>query len=188
MKIISLYQNEKRIIKKAAAANSEAQRMLYDKYAPKMLSVCRQYIRDLQFAEDVMISGFVKVFNHLDSFKHKGSFEGWIRKIMIRESIAYLRKNQFVVFDDAVFEKNTHKQIMMNSELEVADIQKLIDELPDGYKTVFILYAIESYKHAEIADMLGISESTSKTQLLKARKAIQVRLEAQHKLERIKSS
>ncbi|MGB5821906.1 MAG: RNA polymerase sigma factor [Saonia sp.] len=176
MKIISLYNNEKTLIKKATGANREAQRAIYNRYAPKMLSVCRQYIKDLQFAEDVMIKGFVKVFNHIGSFKHQGSFEGWIRRIMIREAISHLRKNQFVIFDDELFDKNPSQHISFEDELDVQHIQRLIDGLPEGYKMVFVLYAIEGYKHNEIAEMLHISESTSKSQLFKARRALQEKL------------
>ncbi len=100
LKIITFYKNEKTLIKRAASGNGEAQQALYDSFAPKMLSVCRQYIRDVHYAEDVMIMGFVKVFKSLESFRHEGSFEGWIRRIMIRESISYLRKKQFVVYDE----------------------------------------------------------------------------------------
>ena len=97
MKIISFYKNEKALIKKAISGNREAQQWLYEKYASKMLSVCRQYIKDVQFAEDVMIKGYLKVFLNLKSFKHEGSFEGWIRRIMVHECIVYLRKKQIVV-------------------------------------------------------------------------------------------
>ncbi|MDP5229921.1 MAG: RNA polymerase sigma factor, partial [Cellulophaga sp.] len=163
MKIINFYTNEKQLIKKASAGNGEAQKHLYEKHAPKMLSVCRQYIKDLAFAEDVMITGFVKVFKYLDTFKFEGSFEGWVRRIMVREAITHLRKNQFVVFDDEVYDKNTFNQIEMESDVDVDHIQSLIDKLPEGYKMVFVLYGIEGYKHAEIAEMLQISESTSKS-------------------------
>ncbi len=144
-----------------------------------MLSVCRQYIRDLQFAEDVMVNGFVKVFNHLSDFKHEGSFEGWIRRIMIRESISYLRKRQFVVFDDTLYENHNKDHVSMHTDMDVEHIQRLIDELPEGYKMVFVLYAVEGYKHAEIAEMLEISESTSKSQLFKARRLLQEKLKEQ---------
>lgn len=176
MKIINFYTNEKQLIKKASAGNGEAQKHLYEKHAPKMLSVCRQYIKDLAFAEDVMITGFVKVFKYLDTFKFEGSFEGWVRRIMVREAITHLRKNQFVVFDDEVYDKNTFNQIEMESDVDVDHIQSLIDKLPEGYKMVFVLYGIEGYKHAEIAEMLQISESTSKSQLFKARRMLQEQL------------
>ncbi|QBA63413.1 RNA polymerase sigma factor [Muriicola soli] len=176
MKIISLYENEKATLRKAVRGNRNAQRMIYEKYSPKMLSVCRQYIKDLHFAEDVMIGGFVKVFNNLNSFRHEGSFEGWIRRIMVREAITYLRKNQFVVYDSEKMETHTESVLYNESQLQVEEVQKLIDSLPDGYKTVFVLYAVEGFKHREIAELLQISESTSKSQLFKARQFLQQRI------------
>ncbi len=180
MQIIPLYKNEKQLIKKSAAGNREAQKHLYEKYSAKMLGVCRQYIKDLHFAEDVMVNGFVKVFKHLDSFRFEGSFEGWIRRIMVRESITHLRKNQFVVYDDSVFEKMAKSSTVLSSELDVAHIQKLIDGLPEGYRAVFVLFAIEGYSHKEIADLLNISEGTSKSQLFKSRKMLQEKLKQQN--------
>ncbi|ASV31131.1 RNA polymerase sigma factor [Maribacter cobaltidurans] len=180
MKIIPFYKNERQIIKKAIDGNREAQKTLYAKHAPKMLGVCRQYIKDIHFAEDVMIQGFVKMFKHLESFKFEGSFEGWVRRIMIRESISFLRKQQFVVYDDEVFENNQSTNSEQISDLDTEHIQQLIDALPQGYKMVFVLYTIEGYKHQEIADMLDISESTSKTQLFKARKILKENLEKQN--------
>ena len=150
--------------------------MLYKSYAPKMLGVCRQYIKDLHFAEDVMVQGFIKVFNNLNSFKHQGSFEGWIRTIMVRESISFLRKRQFVVYDDEVFEHQNPESNDTTGVLDVEYVQHLIDALPEGYKTVFLLYAIEGYGHKEIAKMLDITEGTSKSQLFKARKMLQENL------------
>ena len=180
MKIISIYNNEKQLIKKAAAGNQEAQKRLYDKIAPKMLGVCRQYVKDLHFAEDVMIGGFLKVFKNLGSFGFKGSFEGWIRKIMIRESISYIRKQQFVVYDDELYERNELGNNTISTDMDVEHIQMLIDALPEGYKMVFVLYVVEGYKHQEIAELLQITESTSKSQLFKARKMLQEQLKHQN--------
>ena len=182
MKIIPFYKNEKQLIKKSVSGNREAQRRLYEKYAPKMLGVCRRYIKDLQFAEDVMVTGFVKVFKNLEAFRHEGSFEGWIRQIMVRESITHLRKNQFVVYDEMVLEKTYPQTAVDSFDWDTEHIQSLIDDLPDGYRAVFVLYAIEGYKHQEIAIMLDISESTSKSQLFKARRLLKERLK---KLNRI---
>ncbi|WP_350290480.1 RNA polymerase sigma factor [uncultured Croceitalea sp.] len=176
MKLISFYSNEKQLLKRAIASNREAQRTIYEKFAPKMLSVCRQYIKDIHFAEDVMVNGFVKVFKNLEKFEHRGSFEGWIRKIMVRESISYLRKKQFVVFDDEVVENKERVLEETTSVIDVEQVQQLIDALPEGYKMVFVLYAVEGYKHYEIAKMLEISEGTSKSQLFKARKMLQENL------------
>ena len=176
MKIIALHSNEKQLIKKSIKGDQKAQKFLYDRFSPKMLGVCRQYIKDLHFAEDVMVSGFVKVFNHLSSYEFKGSFEGWVRKIMIRESISYLRTRQFVVYDDAVVEVNGQVSNTNEGLLDAEYVQQLIDELPEGYKTVFLLYAIEGYGHREIAELLEISEGTSKSQLFKAKKMLQENL------------
>ncbi|MBD0778545.1 RNA polymerase sigma factor [Maribacter sp. ANRC-HE7] len=180
MKIITIYNNEKQLIKKAAAGHQEAQKRLYEKFAPKMLGVCRQYVKDLHFAEDVMIGGFLKVFKNLGSFGFKGSFEGWIRKIMIRESISYIRKQQFVVYDDDLYERNEIETNTISTDMDVEHIQRLIDALPEGYKMVFVLYVVEGYKHQEIAELLQISENTSKSQLFKARKLLQEQLQYQN--------
>jgi RNA polymerase sigma-70 factor (ECF subfamily) len=164
--------NEKSLIKKAIDNNREAQQQLFEQYSPKMLGVCRQYVKDLHHAEDLLLQGFLKVFKNLYRFKHEGSFEGWIRRIMVNTCISYLRKKNLVdlsdedyVFNDAATES------LENTSVE--DIQKLIDKLPEGYKMVFNLFAIEGYKHSEIAEKLGVSESTSKSQLFKARKLLQ---------------
>lgn len=176
LKVIQLYKNETTLIKKAAENNREAQQVLFEMHAPKMLSVCRYYITDLQYAEDVMLNGFFKVFTHLKSFKNEGSFEGWIRRIMIRESISFLRKQKQIEFSMEDLNYKNDYDDSINTNIEVADIQKLIDELPEGYKIVFLMYAIEGYKHYEIASMLNITEGTSKSQLFKARKLLQEKI------------
>ena len=176
MKIISFYSNEKQLLKKAIKGNRDAQRTIYEKFASKMLSVCRQYIKDVHFAEDVMVNGFVKVFKNLSDFEHRGSFEGWIRRIMVRESISYLRKKQFVVFDNEVLERKERFEEEVTSLIDVDEVQQLIDALPEGYKMVFVLYAVEGYKHNDIAKLLEITEGTSKSQLFKARKMLQENL------------
>ncbi len=175
MKIIQLHQEEAKIIKLAVENNRQAQQQIYSKFSSKMLSVCRQYIKDIQLAEDVMITAFMKVFTNLKNFEHKGSFEGWIRRIMVNECISYLRVQKKVKFaEDEFFVEESFNQI--DSQFTVEQIQYLIDALPDGYKMVFNLYAIEGYKHNEIAKMLGINEGTSKSQLSHARKMLQTQI------------
>ena len=171
MKIIKLY-NEKLLIQKAIDNSREAQKHLFTKHSPKMLGVCRQYVKDLQHAEDLLLSGFLKVFTNLSQFKHEGSFEGWIRRIMVNTCISHLRKKNLVVLadDDFIF-NDAATDSLENTSVE--DIQNLIDKLPEGYKIVFNLFAIEGFKHSEIAVKLGVSESTSKTQLFRARKLLQ---------------
>ncbi len=155
----------------------KAQKALYEKLAPKMLGVCMRYLRERDEAEHVMIGGFVKVFEKAKQFSGEGSFEGWIRRIMVNESLMYLRKNQALSLEVDVNEVHGELNFAeLDTTLEAADIVKMIQELPVGYKTVFNLYAIEGYNHAEIAEQLGISESTSKSQLSRARKLLQNKL------------
>lgn len=172
MKIISLHNQQKLLIKKAIDKNREAQQQLFELYSPKMLGVCRQYVKDLHHAEDLLLSGFLKVFTNIHRFKYEGSFEGWIRRIIINTCISYLRKKTVIQLTDEDFIFNdAATENLENTAVE--DIQKLIDKLPNGYKMVFNLFAIEGYKHSEIAEKLGVSESTSKSQLFKARKLLQ---------------
>ena len=172
MKVIQLHQEEKQLILLAVENNRQAQQQIYAKFSSKMLSVCRQYIKDIHHAEDVMITGFMKVFTNLKNFEHKGSFEGWIRRIMVNECISFLRVQKKVTFSD---DENYIEESFNNieSQLSVDDIQQLIDSLPDGYKMIFNLYCMEGYKHKEIAKMLHINEGTSKSQLSHARKLLQ---------------
>ena len=175
MKIIHLHQEETEIIKLAVENNRQAQQQIYSRFSPKMLSVCRQYIKDIQLAEDVMITAFMKVFTNLNKFEHKGSFEGWIRRIMVNECISYLRVQKKVKFvEDEIYIEESFNAT--DSQFSIDQIQFLIDNLPDGYKMVFNLYAIEGYKHNEIAKMLGINEGTSKSQLSHARKMLQMQI------------
>ncbi len=156
----------------ALANNRQAQQKIYSQYASKMLSVCRQYIKDVHNAEDLMITAFMKVFTNLKNFENKGSFEGWIRRIMINECISYIRVQKKVSFlEDEYYKEDSFNNI--ESGFSVDDIQSLIDSLPEGYKMIFNLYAIEGFKHKEIADMLGINEGTSKSQLSHARRILQ---------------
>ncbi|WP_445957539.1 RNA polymerase sigma factor [Yeosuana sp.] len=176
LKVIQLYKNENTLLDKAIKNNREAQQVLFELHAPKMLSVCRYYIKDLQHAEEAMLNGFFKVFTNLKNFKAEGSFEGWIRRIMIRESISFLRLQKHIEFPMETAEHQNDYNNNINTNIEVEQIQQLIDELPEGYKIVFIMYAIEGYKHHEIASMLNITEGTSKSQLFKARHLLQQKI------------
>jgi RNA polymerase sigma-70 factor (ECF subfamily) len=172
LKVINLHQEENELIDLAVANNRQAQQRIYVTFSPKMLGVCRQYIKDMQMAEDVMITAFMKVFVNLARFEKKGSFEGWIRKIMINECISSIRANKKIYFieDSFGFEEMEHE---IDLQFSLEDIQSLIDNLPDGYKMVFNLFAVEGYKHKEIASMLNINEGTSKSQFSQARKMLQ---------------
>ncbi|WP_366942009.1 RNA polymerase sigma factor [uncultured Nonlabens sp.] len=177
--MIQLYTNEKKLIQKAAQGDRKSQKHLFDKHAPKMLSVCRQYISPVETAEEIMLNGFFKTFTKLDSFSHEGSFEGWVRRIMVRECIDHLRKKDPFKFKDEISEEkvgcdDTEEE---ESDLPLDLIQECVDNLPNGYKSVFMMYAVDGFKHKEIAQALNISENTSKTQYRKARLMLQVEVQ-----------
>ena len=175
MKVIHLHHQENELIQFATENNRQAQQQIYSHFSPKMLSVCRQYLKDTHQAEDVMITAFMKVFTNLKNFQHNGSFEGWVRRIMVNECISFIRVNKKVKYieEEVYFEESFNN---IESQFSLDDIQSLIDNLPDGYKMVFNLYAIEGFKHKEIASMLEISEGTSKSQLSHARKMLQLQI------------
>lgn len=176
MKVIQLHNHNIALIKKAAENNREAQHRLYEDHAPKMLSICRYYVKDIQKAEEVMLNGFFKAFVNLKSFKNEGSFEGWLRRIMVREAISFLRQEKKIEFSVEDIEVNPEQVNNIQTAIEVNEIQQHIDELPEGYKMVFVMYAIEGYKHHEIASLLNINEGTSKSQLFKARQLLQYKI------------
>ena len=177
LKVITLHKSEKKLIENAIANSRKAQKELYDLHAPKMLSVCRYYVNDLQEAEDVMLGAFFKAFHKLKLFHNDGNFEGWLRRIMVNECMSYHRKKKFHIITDEIEDLSQCSENSIVENYDVAELQLLIDDLPKGYKMVFVLYAIEGYKHREIAEMLQISENTSKSQLFKARKMLQSKLE-----------
>lgn len=175
MKLIRLHKNKiDDYIEGLRNNKRSAQQEVYQLVSAKMLAVCRQYVRDIHYAEDVMIAGFMKVFTQIDKYEAKGNFEGWIRRIMVNEAISFLRTQKgFTYLEDMEIKEEV---IEDDIELSVDDIQLLIDRLPEGCKMVFNLYVIEEYKHQEIADMLKIQEGTSKSQLAQARKLLQQQL------------
>ncbi len=182
MKVIDLHQQQNQLIALAIKRDRQAQQQLYTRYSSKMLSVCRQYIKDIHTAEDVLITAFMKVFSHLKNFENKGSFEGWIRRIVINECISHIRATKKISFlEDIHYREDSFNNI--ESGFSVDDIQSLIDKLPEGYKMIFNLYAIEGFKHKEIGEMLNISEGTSKSQLSHARRILQEQINQQKNYE-----
>lgn len=123
-----------------------------------------------------MLNGFFKAFTNLANFKNEGSFEGWLRKIMVREAISFLRQQKKIEFSVEDVEVQHEQTNNIQTAIELNEIQQYIDELPEGYKMVFVMYAIEGYKHHEIASLLNISEGTSKSQLYKARQLLQEKI------------
>jgi RNA polymerase sigma factor (sigma-70 family) len=157
--------------------DSTAQRKVFDHFSSKMYAVCCRYVKDRMNAEDVLVTAFTKVFDRISQFKSEGSFEGWIRRIVVNESLTWLRQHKFMQVETDIeaadFEPDYQ---MLEDHLQAEDLLKLIDGLPAGYKVVFNLYAIEGYSHKEIADQLGINENTSKSQLSRARVYLQKQL------------
>lgn len=147
-----------------------------------MYALCCRYVKDRMEAEDVLVIAFTKIFERIGQYKGEGSFEGWIRRVMVNESLTYLRKNKNMYLEtdiEAASREPDYQQL--ENQLEADDLLKLIEELPTGYRMVFNLYAIDGYTHQEIADQLGISENTSKSQLSRARALLQRRLLEQEK-------
>jgi RNA polymerase sigma-70 factor (ECF subfamily) len=171
--------NELELISACRQGSVRAQKLLYERFAGLMLTVCLRYLRQRADAEEAMLTGFVKVFRALEQYRHEGSFEGWIRRIMVNEALGQLRRKEplHLAIDDMVTDVPS-TQATAESDMAAADLMQLLSELPAGYRTVFNLYAIEGYTHPEIGEMLGISEGTSKSQLSKARAMLQRRLEA----------
>jgi len=169
--------SETDLINACKKQHSKAQKVLYEKYASSMLGLCRRYVKGAMEAEDVMIRGFMKVFSKINLFEGKGSFEGWMKRIMINEALGYIRKNKamYLETDIEVADKKPDFD-KLSTELEAKDLLKMINELPSGYRTIFNLYAIEGYSHKEIGELLGINENTSKSQLSRARMHLQKKL------------
>ena len=153
------------------------QEVLYKLLASKMLGVCMRYARDRYEAEDILQVGFIKVFQKVKEFRGEGSFEGWIRRIMVNTAIEHYRKNQRMLNVVDIDEVNDAPQNMFDMNgLEAKDLLTLIQHLPGGYKMIFNLYAIEGYSHKEIAEQLGITEGASKSQLSRARAILKEKL------------
>ncbi len=150
------------------------QEELYRRFSPRMYAVCLRYAGNAEEAEDILQEGFIKVFKKLDSFRGDGSFEGWVRRIFVNTAIEHFRRKRYL---QPVTEKEENtlegKSLSALDGLAEKDILALIKQLSPGYRTVFNMYVIEGYTHKEIADMMGISEGTSKSQLSRAKVILQ---------------
>ncbi len=159
--------------------NRHMQELLYRQTSPKMLAVCMRYAKDRMEAEDILQVGYIKIFNKVKDFKSEGSFEGWIRRVMVNTAIESYRKNLRSLNTVSIDEAYEHPSSTDGSfaddfgNLGMQELLKLIQKLADGYRIVFNMYAIEGYSHKEIAEKLGISEGTSKSQLSRARIILQ---------------
>lgn len=162
---------DEELIKTCLEGSRKAQKALFDKFSGKMMAVCMRYASDREQAEDWLQEGFIKVFTNLEKFKFEGSFEGWVRRTMVNTCLDHIRrvKKQFIDVDISEADFLVGDEEKALSKLRVEEMIAIIEKLPVGYRTVFNLYAIEGYSHQEIADELGVTVSTSKTQYKKAR-------------------
>jgi len=174
---------DEQIVKDCIAGKRQAQRLLFDTFAPIMLGVCIRYCHDRDEAEDILQEAFIKVFKNLHSFRGEGSLAGWIKRVIVNHAINYIHKRNRIARPERIDDIRETDIIDMNEVVELPDeynpalLLKLIQELPSGYRTVFNLHIFEDYGHKEIAEILGISENTSKTQLFKARRWLKNKIE-----------
>lgn len=165
---------EEQLIKGCIRRERSAQQSLYNLYSAKMYALCYRYVKDSMDAEDVLVTAFTKIFERIEQYKGEGSFEGWVRKVVVNEALTFLRRNRSMFLETdleaADREPDYHT---LSDHLEAEDLLRIIKQLPTGYRIVFNMYAIDGYSHKEIAEQLGISESTSKSQLSRARTYLQ---------------
>ena len=162
--------SESRLIENCISGNRKSQKELYDMYAPKMFAICLRYTKNQMDAEDTLQEGFVKMYNNLHRFRGEGSFDGWVRRIFVNTAIEHIRKKNLNVTNGEGLENTiADKRKSALDNLYEKDIIKTSMNLSEGYRTVFNLYAVEGFSHKEIANHLGITESTSKSQFSRAK-------------------
>lgn len=169
--------NEDELIKGCIRRDRTAQKRLYNAFSSKMYALCCRYVKDSMEAEDVLVTAFTKILERIDQYKGEGSFEGWIRRVVVNEALTYLRRNRSMYIETELEAADREPDYQnLSDHLEAEDLMNMIQELPAGYRIVFNLYAIDGYSHKEIAEQLNISENTSKSQLSRARVFLQKRL------------
>lgn len=163
--------DDHRLVKECLKGNGAAQKQLYEQFAPLMLAVCYRYTKAMADAEDVLQEGFIKAFKNLHQFKGEGNLGGWIRRIMVTTAINYLKKNSHYQTDLIFGDEPLHAVSSYEPQvaLEAKELADKIRQLPAGYQAIFNLHAVEGYSHVEIGTMLGIKESTSRSQYARAR-------------------
>ncbi len=171
---------EQEIVEGCIRENIIFQEKLYKMFCGKMMGVCLRYMSSREEAEDVLQEGFIKVFDKIKSFRAEGPVEAWIRRIIVNCALNHISRNKWRNSSEDIDSVNEYEFATAESisdKMNANDLLKIIERLPTGYRTVFNLFAIEGYGHKEIGEMLGITESTSKTQYLKARKFIREQIE-----------
>lgn len=167
--------NEQQLIIECKKGDRKAQRQLYETYAGKMMGVCLRYCKDKDTARDLLHDGFLKVYSHIDDFENKGSFEGWIRKIMVNTALEYVRKQNdegySLDIEEAYSLSNDDFSVL--DRLQAEELIGMIQKLPDTYRSVFNLFIVEGYSHKEIAAAMDITESSSRVYLTRAKQLLQ---------------
>jgi len=167
----------KKLIKRCVKRDIRAQEELYKLYASKLFAVSLKYCRNYQQAEDNLQEAFLVIFNKIHQFKHKGSFEGWLKRIVINTALQQYRKQQvFDIIDEQAIQESEEMEVH-ESDIPLDFLLRIIQELPDRYRLVFSLYVLDEYSHKEIADMLEIAEGTSKSNLARARQILKDKIE-----------
>jgi len=167
------------LIKQAAQGDNVAFKELYNMISGRMYSLCLRYAANTEDANDLFQEGFIKLYRHLNNYRFEGSFEGWARTIFVTTCLDALKKRKVLfaeINEDITLES---KGISANDKLDMEDLMKIVQQLPDGYRTIVNLYIIEDYSHKEIAGMLGITESGSKSKLHKARNLLKQKITAE---------
>lgn len=168
--------NIQQLVEDCKKNKPKAQAQVYQLYAGKLYTACYKYSRNKQEAEDNLHDGFITIFNKIQQFQNKGSFEGWMKRIVINTTLAKYRKEK--VFQLVTEEIEDEVQVEIEeSEIKIDDLLQLIQELPDRYRLVFNLYVLDGFSHKEIAEMLNISDGTSKSNLSRARMILKNKLE-----------
>ncbi len=175
---LTIYRaQEEELINGCRRGSHHAQQRLFDLYSSRMYGVCLRYVKNAMQAEDVLVMAFTKVFDRISQFKGEGSFEGWIRRITVNEALTALRRSRMMMIETDLERADREPDYdQLSDHLEAEDLLKMIEQLPPGYRVVFNMYAIDGYSHREIAEQLGISENTSKSQLSRARVYLQKQL------------
>ena len=157
-------------MEKCRKGDAKAQKQLYDMYSPLFMSMAMRYMKNIESAEDVMVMGFFKIFDNINKFKGEGSFEGWMKRILVNEALMQIRKRNNLYLTLELSEVDKADDASVIDDMAYEDLVALLDELPPGYRTIFNMYVIEGYKHREIAELLSISINTSKSQLILAKR------------------
>ena len=167
--------NERQLIEGCVRGELTARKKVYELYAPAMMSICQRYVCNREIAKDLLHDGFIKMFTKIHTYSGAGSFSGWVRKVFVRTALEHHRRNDVLRYSIEIEDINNKIEdddILAFEQLQADDLLNCIANLPEGYRTIFNMHAIEGYTHVEIAGELGISEGTSRSQYARARQLL----------------